>query len=103
MPLFREQINKGGPVTVTHPDITRYFMLIPEAAQLVIQAGSIGHNGQVFVLNMGDSVKILDLAKRMIHLMGMSEKIDADCDGDIEIKFTGVKTRRKALRRVIDW
>jgi len=101
VPLFREQINKGGPVTVTHPDITRYFMLIPEAAQLVIQAGSIGHNGQVFVLNMGDSVKILDLAKRMIHLMGMSEKVDADCDGDIEIKFTGLRPGEKLYEELL--
>lgn len=101
VPLFREQIKKGGPVTVTHPDITRYFMLIPEAAQLVIQAGSIGHNGQVFVLDMGDSVKILDLAKRMIHLMGMSEKIDIDCDGDIEIKFTGLRPGEKLYEELL--
>ncbi|NBI51611.1 polysaccharide biosynthesis protein [Photobacterium alginatilyticum] len=101
VPLFREQIKKGGPVTVTHPDITRYFMLIPEAAQLVIQAGSIGHNGQVFVLDMGDSVKILDLAKRMIHLMGMSEKIDVDCDGDIEIKFTGLRPGEKLYEELL--
>lgn len=76
VPLFKKQIREGGPVTVTHPDITRYFMLIPEAAQLVIQAGAMGHNGQVFVLDMGEPIKIIDLAKRMIHLMGMKEFYD---------------------------
>ncbi|PSW19686.1 polysaccharide biosynthesis protein [Photobacterium sanctipauli] len=101
VPLFREQIKKGGPVTVTHPDITRYFMLIPEAAQLVIQAGAIAHNGQVFVLDMSEPVKILDLAKRMIQLMGLSEKVGEDCDGDIEIKFTGLRPGEKLYEELL--
>ncbi len=77
---FKQQIRDGGPVTVTHPDIIRYFMLIPEAAQLVIQAGAMGNNGQVFVLDMGEPVKILDLAKRMIHLMGMKEFVEGSAE-----------------------
>lgn len=104
VPLFKKQIRHGGPVTVTHPDITRFFMLIPEAAQLVIQAGAIGHNGQVFVLDMGDSVKILDLAKRMIHLMGMTEKIDEEGnkkEGDIEIRFTGLRPGEKLYEELL--
>ena len=104
VPLFKTQIRKGGPVTVTHPDITRYFMLIPEAAQLVIQAGAMGKNGQVFVLDMGESVKILDLAKRMIHLMGMKEHINAEGEketGDIEIKFTGLRPGEKLYEELL--
>ena len=102
VPLFKKQIRQGGPVTVTHPDITRYFMLIPEAAQLVIQAGAMGHNGQVFVLDMGEPVKILDLAKRMIHLMGMKEYVDSKAeDGDIEIKFTGLRPGEKLYEELL--
>lgn len=104
VPLFKQQIRKGGPVTVTHPDITRFFMLIPEAAQLVIQAGAIGHNGQVFVLDMGEPVKILDLAKRMIHLMGMTEKCTEEGerkDGDIEIRFTGLRPGEKLYEELL--
>ncbi|MGF1864669.1 polysaccharide biosynthesis protein [Enterovibrio norvegicus] len=109
VPLFREQIRRGGPVTVTHPDITRYFMIIPEAAELVIQAGSLGKNGQVFVLDMGDPVKILDLAKRMIHLMGQKEKITSEClqtgertsFGDIEVKFTGLRPGEKLYEELL--
>ncbi|AJR09514.1 polysaccharide biosynthesis protein [Photobacterium gaetbulicola] len=101
VPLFREQIKKGGPVTVTHPDITRYFMLIPEAAQLVIQAGAIGHNGQVFVLDMNEPVKILDLAKRMIQLMGLTEKKNEKCDGDIEIRYTGLRPGEKLYEELL--
>ncbi|OIN25458.1 nucleoside-diphosphate sugar epimerase/dehydratase [Vibrio barjaei] len=102
VPLFKQQIRKGGPVTVTHPDIIRYFMLIPEAAQLVIQAGAMGHNGQVFVLDMGEPVRILDLAKRMIHLMGMREHID-ECgqEGDITIKFTGLRPGEKLYEELL--
>ncbi|MGR5220933.1 polysaccharide biosynthesis protein [Vibrio parahaemolyticus] len=102
VPLFKQQIRKGGPVTVTHPDIIRYFMLIPEAAQLVIQAGAMGHNGQVFVLDMGEPVRILDLAKRMIHLMGMREHID-ECgqEGDIAIKFTGLRPGEKLYEELL--
>ncbi|SJL83530.1 polysaccharide biosynthesis protein [Vibrio palustris] len=102
VPLFKSQIRAGGPVTVTHPDIIRYFMLIPEAAQLVIQAGAMGINGQVFVLDMGEPVKIHDLAKRMIHLMGMSEYYDGySDDGDIEIQFTGLRPGEKLYEELL--
>lgn len=104
VPLFREQIRKGGPVTVTHPDIIRYFMLIPEAAQLVIQAGAMSMNGQVFVLDMGEPVKILDLAKRMINLMGVTEKITEhgmESEGDIEITFTGLRPGEKLYEELL--
>ncbi|MGO1296212.1 MAG: polysaccharide biosynthesis protein [Vibrio sp.] len=102
VPLFKSQIHAGGPVTVTHPDIIRYFMLIPEAAQLVIQAGAMGINGQVFVLDMGEPVKIHDLAKRMIHLMGMSEYYDGHSDdGDIEIQFTGLRPGEKLYEELL--
>ena len=100
VPLFKKQIKAGGPVTVTHPDIIRYFMLIPEAAQLVIQAGAMGNNGQVFVLDMGEPVKILDLAKRMVHLMGMKESSGSD-EGDIEIKFTGLRPGEKLYEELL--
>ena len=104
VPLFREQIRKGGPVTVTHPDITRYFMIIPEAAQLVIQAGAMGINGQVFVLDMGEPVKIHDLAKRMIQLMGVTEKQSnqpSEEEGDIEIVFTGLRPGEKLYEELL--
>lgn len=102
VPLFKKQIRRGGPVTVTHPDIIRYFMLIPEAAQLVIQAGAMGNNGQVFVLDMGEPVEILDLAKRMIHLMGMKEYYDGKSeDGDIEIQFTGLRPGEKLYEELL--
>ncbi|MCK6263239.1 polysaccharide biosynthesis protein [Vibrio sp. ZSDE26] len=102
VPLFKKQIRAGGPVTVTHPDITRYFMLIPEAAQLVIQASAIGSNGQVFVLDMGESVKILDLARRMIQLMGLREYVDGKLDeGDIEILFTGLRPGEKLYEELL--
>ncbi|PML02483.1 nucleoside-diphosphate sugar epimerase [Vibrio breoganii] len=102
VPLFKKQIRRGGPVTVTHPDITRYFMLIPEAAQLVIQASAMAKNGQVFVLDMGEPIKILDLAKRMIHLMGMqayeTEKSEI---GDIEIQYTGLRPGEKLYEELL--
>lgn len=101
VPLFREQIRNGGPVTVTHPDIIRYFMTIPEAAQLVIQAGSMGKGGEVFVLDMGDPVKILDLAKQMIHLSGLSVQDDKDPHGDIEISFTGLRPGEKLYEELL--
>ncbi|MEZ8233074.1 polysaccharide biosynthesis protein [Vibrio splendidus] len=102
VPLFKKQIKAGGPVTVTHPDIIRYFMLIPEAAQLVIQAGAMGNNGQVFVLDMGEPVKILDLAKRMVHLMGMKENIGSSSDeGDVEIRFTGLRPGEKLYEELL--
>ncbi|OBU41024.1 nucleoside-diphosphate sugar epimerase [Photobacterium phosphoreum] len=101
VPLFKEQISKGGPVTVTHSDINRFFMLIPEAAQLVIQASAMAKNGQVFVLDMGEPVKILELAKRMIHLMGFSEQINSEQDGDIEIQFTGLRPGEKLYEELL--
>ncbi|GEM80861.1 mannosyltransferase [Vibrio superstes NBRC 103154] len=102
VPLFKSQVRKGGPVTVTHPDIIRYFMLIPEAAQLVIQASAMGKNGQVFVLDMGDPVKILDLARRMIKLMGMHAYVkDQDDEGDVEIQFTGLRPGEKLYEELL--
>ncbi len=100
VPLFRKQIAAGGPVTVTHPEITRYFMTIPEAAQLVIQAGSMGEGGDVFILDMGDSVKIVDLATKMIHLSGFSVKTEFE-DGDIEIVFSGLRPGEKLFEELL--
>lgn len=101
VPLFREQIAKGGPLTVTHPDIIRYFMTIPEAAELVIQAGALGKGGDVFVLDMGVAVKILDLANRMIHLSGFAVKNATNPDGDIEIIFTGLRPGEKLYEELL--
>ena len=101
VPLFREQIRRGGPVTVTHKDIIRYFMTIPEAAQLVIQAGAMGKGGDVFVLDMGEPVKIADLARRMIHLMGLEVKDDIHPNGDIEIHFTGLRPGEKLYEELL--
>ncbi len=101
IPLFRKQIKKGGPVTVTHPEVTRYFMTIPEAAQLVLQASALGEGGDVFVLEMGDSIKIDDLARSMIHLSGL-EVCDEDCpDGDIEIVYTGLRPGEKLYEELL--
>jgi len=101
VPLFREQIKQGGPITVTHPDIIRYFMTIPEAAELVIQAGSMGKGGDVFVLNMGEPVKILDLAKRMIRLSGLDIKDDNNLNGDIEVQFNGLRPGEKLYEELL--
>lgn len=101
VPVFREQIKNGGPVTVTHPEIHRYFMTIPEAAQLVIQAGAMGEGGDVMVLDMGEPVKIVDLAKRMIHLSGFSHKDDSNPDGDIEIQFSGLRPGEKLYEELL--
>jgi FlaA1/EpsC-like NDP-sugar epimerase len=95
IPLFHEQIMKGGPVVVTHKDVTRFFMLIPEAAQLVIQSGALAEKGEVFVLDMGESVKIVNLAETMIELAGMTVKSPTRPDGDIEIKFIGLRDGEK--------
>jgi len=101
VPLFREQIRNGGPITVTHKDIIRYFMTIPEAAQLVIQAGAMGKGGDVFVLDMGEPVKIAELAKRMVHLMGLEIKDEQHPDGDIEILFTGLRPGEKLYEELL--
>jgi FlaA1/EpsC-like NDP-sugar epimerase len=101
VPLFREQIREGGPVTVTHPDVIRYFMTIPEAAQLVIQAGSMGSGGDVFVLDMGSPVRIADLAKRMVQLAGFSVRDEQHPDGDIEIRFTGLRPAEKLFEELL--
>jgi FlaA1/EpsC-like NDP-sugar epimerase len=101
VPLFREQIRNGGPVTVTHPEIIRYFMTIPEAAQLVIQAGGMAHGGDVFVLDMGEPVKIRDLAKRMIRLMGLTVRDQANPNGDIEIHYTGLRPAEKLYEELL--
>lgn len=101
VPLFREQIRKGGPVTVTHKDIIRYFMTIPEASQLVIQAGAMGKGGDVFVLDMGEPVRIADLARRMIHLMGLEVRDAEHPNGDIEIQFSGLRPGEKLYEELL--
>jgi len=101
VPLFREQIRQGGPVTVTHREITRYFMTIPEAAQLVIQAGALGDNGDTFVLDMGEPVRITDLAENMVRLMGFTLRNDDHPDGDIEIQFTGLRPGEKLYEELL--
>ncbi|WP_294736835.1 nucleoside-diphosphate sugar epimerase/dehydratase [uncultured Pseudomonas sp.] len=101
IPLFHKQIKSGGPLTVTHPKITRYFMTIPEAAQLVIQAGSMGQGGDVFVLDMGEPVKIVELAEKMIHLSGLSVRSDKNPQGDISIEFTGLRPGEKLYEELL--
>jgi FlaA1/EpsC-like NDP-sugar epimerase len=101
IPLFHKQIKSGGPLTVTHPKITRYFMSIPEAAQLVIQAGSMGLGGDVFVLDMGEPVKIVELAEKMVHLSGLSIRSDKNLQGDISIEFTGLRPGEKLYEELL--
>ena len=101
VPLFRDQIRKGGPVTVTHPDVVRYFMTIPEASQLVIQAGAMAKGGEVFVLDMGEPVRILDLAQTMIRLMGLSVRDESNPEGDIEIVFSGLRPGEKLFEELL--
>ncbi len=101
VPLFREQIKNGGPITLTHPDITRYFMTIPEAAQLVIQAGAMGTGGDVFVLDMGEPVRIYDLAVRIVELSGLALRDERNPHGDIEIRVTGLRPGEKLYEELL--
>ncbi len=101
VPLFRRLIKEGGPITVTHPEMTRYFMTIPEAAELVIQAGAMADGGDVFVLDMGESVKIMDLARRMIELSGLRVKDASAPDGDIAIEFSGLRPGEKLYEELL--
>ena len=101
VPKFRQQIRDGGPISLTHPDITRYFMTIPEASQLVIQAGAMGRGGDVFVLDMGEPIRIADLARRMIELSGLTVKDEENPDGDIEIEITGLRPGEKLFEELL--
>ncbi len=101
VPKFRQQIRDGGPITLTHADVTRYFMTIPEAAQLVIQAGAMAKGGDVFVLDMGEPVKIMDLARRIIELSGLTVRDDDNPDGDIEIEVTGLRPGEKLYEELL--
>jgi FlaA1/EpsC-like NDP-sugar epimerase len=101
IPLFKEQIKQGGPVTVTDSEIQRYFMSIPEAVELVIQAGAMAKGGDVFVLDMGEPIRILDLAKKMIRLSGLQIKDELYPDGDIEIEFTGLRPGEKLYEELL--
>ena len=101
VPKFRQQIRDGGPITLTHPDVTRYFMTIPEAAQLVIQAGAMAKGGDVFVLDMGQPVKIFDLAKRIVELSGLTVKDEKNSSGDIEIEVTGLRPGEKLFEELL--
>jgi FlaA1/EpsC-like NDP-sugar epimerase len=101
VPLFREQIKNGGPITLTHADITRYFMTIPEAAQLVIQAGAMGNGGDVFVLDMGQPIKIVDLARRMVELSGLTVRDELNPSGDIEVVVTGLRPGEKLYEELL--
>ena len=101
VPKFRQQIRDGGPITLTHPEVTRYFMTIPEAAQLVIQAGAMAKGGDVFVLDMGQPVKIIDLARRMVELSGLTVKDEQHPDGDIEIAVTGLRPGEKLYEELL--
>ena len=101
VPLFRQQILAGGPITLTHPEITRYFMTIPEAAQLVLQAGAMGAGGDVFVLDMGEPVKIFDLAQRMVHLSGLPLKSESDASDAIDIELVGLRPGEKLYEELL--
>ncbi|MFV3545520.1 polysaccharide biosynthesis protein, partial [Mycobacterium tuberculosis] len=101
VPLFRSQIAAGGPITITDPEITRYFMTIPEAAQLVIQAGAMAQGGDVFVLDMGEPVRIVDLARSMIELSGLRVREEGSVDGDIAIEYVGLRPGEKLYEELL--
>ena len=101
IPLFKKQINAGGPITVTHPNVERYFMTIPEAVELVIQSGAMARGGEVFLLNMGEPIRIYDLALKMIHLSGLTLRNKENNDGDIEILFTGLRPGEKISEELL--
>ena len=101
VPKFRQQIRNGESITLTHPEVTRYFMTIPEAAQLVIQAGAMAEGGDLFVLDMGQSVKIMDLARRMIELSGLTLRDEKNPDGDVEIEITGLRPGEKLYEELL--
>ncbi len=101
IPLFRRQIAAGGPVTVTHPDVTRYFMTIPEAAQLVLQAGTMAEGGDLFLLDMGEPIRIVDLARRMVALSGLTVRDKQHPGGDIAIEFTGLRPGEKLYEELL--
>jgi FlaA1/EpsC-like NDP-sugar epimerase len=101
IPLFKQQIKDGGPLTVTDQNIIRYFMTIDEAVELVIQAGAMGTGGDVFVLEMGELVRIQDLAEKMINLSGLKVKDESNPDGDIEIKYTGLRAGEKLYEELL--
>ena len=98
---FRRQIAAGGPVTVTHPEVTRYFMTIPEAAQLVLQAGAMAQGGDLFLLDMGESIRIADLARRMVALSGLTLRDENHPEGDIAIRFTGLRPGEKLYEELL--
>lgn len=101
VPLFRDQIRRGGPVTLTHPDVTRFFMTIPEAAHLVLEAGAMADSGALFVLDMGQPVRIMDLARRLIQLLGRTVADDANPGGDIRIEITGLRPGEKLFEELL--
>jgi FlaA1/EpsC-like NDP-sugar epimerase len=101
VPLFKSQIDRGGPVTVTHPDVVRYFMSIPEAAQLVVQASAMATGGDVFFMDMGEPVKIVGLARTMITMCGLKEKCAVNPQGDIEIQFVGLRPGEKLYEELV--
>jgi FlaA1/EpsC-like NDP-sugar epimerase len=101
VPLFRQQISRGGPITLTHEEITRFFMTVPEAAQLVIQAGAMATGGDVYLLDMGDPVKIIDLARRMVELSGLTVQDEQNPNGDISIVTTGLRPGEKLYEELL--
>jgi len=101
VPLFKQQIAQGGPITLTHREVTRYFMTIPEAATLVIQAAAMARGGEVFVLDMGKSVRIIDLARSMVHLTGLTVRDEANPEGDIEIVEVGLRPGEKLYEELL--